>query len=258
MLLHLKLQKRGLGLMRFRCFEEQNCSDPSVFPSPTLCLPLPLHQPAFPLLSTDVFLELRGRSREPEKTVLSRWWWLLRVSPSGKASAGGMEGHASTSFKGALCSHMWFCLPRGIPLSTSATSGGWKLWMFIECLLCTWQCRIALITYKYLSKQMGLCMPIIICSCPGNWYSLDPSALGSTHPTTLLGRVLWWAPKDYCSFCLYPLLGGGGDLDTLSLQDIIDCYSPNRSIPLLPALIYLRTDCKGMWNVSVLSQALKR
>lgn len=58
----------------------------------------------------------------------------------------------------------------------------------------------------------------------------DPSVLQSTHPTTLLGRVLWWALEDYSSFWLCKLLGGG-HLETLPQKDTIDCYSPNRSIP---------------------------
>lgn len=103
------------------------------------------------------------------------------------------------------------CQPQGVFPSlhlSCLVSGGWKLWMFIECLLWTRHHRIALIGYKHLFFQADGATAMAV-SVVGWLVLWGASAPGSTYtpPSPELGGVPRGAPKDYNSFWLCPLLG---------------------------------------------------
>lgn len=167
---YMKINTRALGtqvtkerpqLMQFGCFEEPNGSDPSVFYSHRVCLRL--QQPAFPTLSTGMFSwKPEGEVGDPGKTVLPSGD-VASVSPGGTASAGGRRGMFPCHSKEPWLPHA-VSPTSGVSLSPPQPCGLWRLGMFPECLLWTWCCRIALISYKrlFLSSRWGY-TPGIIC-----------------------------------------------------------------------------------------------
>lgn len=164
------------------------------------CLPRPplAH---FPLtVHRNVFLEGRsgGEVGNPEKTIPSPCWWLFKVSPRHMASAGVWIGTFPLHPKEPWAAARGICQPQGVFPSlhlSCLVCGGWKLWMFIECLLWTRHHRIALIGYKHLFFQADGAAAMAV-SVAGWLVLWDAPAPGSTYtpPPPELGRAPRGAP----------------------------------------------------------------
>ena len=118
------------------CGERTKLQWPSMFYSLTVCLGL--HWPTFPSPSTGTFswkAESGGEVGNPEKTILSTWGWLFKVSPRRTASASVWMGTFPLHPKEPWAATRGICQLQGVFPSlhlSCLVSGGWKLWMFMD------------------------------------------------------------------------------------------------------------------------------
>lgn len=160
-----QVTKERSWLMRFRCFEERNCSDPSMFLFPQ-SLP-----PTFPSVSTGMFpWKSRGESGTKRKLF----------SPRGHGFSESLQRGLSRRYE------------RGASLSTSTA---WSLVSgSCECLLNAY-CALGAselfrsVTNTSFFEQVGcLCQSSSVAALVTEtlW---NPSASESTHPTTWACRI---------------------------------------------------------------------
>lgn len=219
----MKINTRALGiqvtkerpqLMQFRCFEEPNGSDPSVFYSHTVCLRL--RQPTFPMLSTGMFSwKPGGEVGDPGKTVLSSGD-VASVSPGGTASAGGRRGMLPCHSKEPWLPHAVSPTP-GVSLSPPLPCGLWKLGMFLSACYGPGAAELLWSVTNISFHQADGATHAQASSVADSWGLLS-------------ARVPHWAPKHCSSLWPSPLLG---HLKTLLQWDTTDHYSPRWPSPLL-------------------------